>query len=148
MKAPEAPKPVDFSELFPARFFKAGDLRGQRVTLQISSVDVEPTVGRSGEKRTRAVLTFAGAPKQLELNRTNGLCVRAMFGRNLAGWVGKRVTLGPEERRGSWFVRVIGSPDIAKDMEVSIDLQRGESFTLALHAIAETAFGSFEEQTR
>lgn len=143
-----ATKPTDFAELFPTRFLKAGDLRGELVTLEITSVDVEPRVSHHGENRTRAVLSFAGTQRQLEISRINGICLREMFGRSLPNWIGKRVTLGASEWRGSWFIRVHGSPDIAQDREVSIDLQRGDSFAVTLRAVADASFGTFDDQTR
>ena len=122
------PAPVDYDELFPGRFLKAGLLKGREVTLTISHIDVERLPQEDGTERDRGVISFAKTEKQLVLNSTNGQCFRAMFGRKLADWVGKRVTLAPErDRLGRELVdciRVAGSPDLAADMTIEIVLPR------------------------
>ena len=42
------PKPVDWDELYPGRFIKAGDFKGEKVTLRISMVKLEELVGDKG----------------------------------------------------------------------------------------------------
>jgi hypothetical protein len=113
---------IDFSQLYPGRFVKAGDLKGRDVTMQISDVAMEELEGDDG-KRAKAIISFAGAKKQLVLNRTNGLCLRAMFGRETDAWLGRRVTLypapNPDSARGfgdEICIRVRGSPDIERDI--------------------------------
>ena len=84
-------KPVDYDELFPGRFLKAGLFRGRAVTLRITDVDVEPLPQDKGGDKMRGIITFAGTDKQLVLNSTNGQCIRAMFGKGVREWIGKRV---------------------------------------------------------
>jgi hypothetical protein len=121
-------KPVDFDELFSQRFLKAGLLRGKPATLTIADVDVEPLPQDNGKDRDRGIISFAGTDKQLVLNKTNGECFRAMFGRKVADWIGKRITLVPAtDRFGSKIVdciRVAGSPDIESAIEVEITMPR------------------------
>ena len=119
-------KVVDFDELYPGRFIKAGDLKGRDWTLTIASVDLEELQDQKG-KRGKGVISFSDAKKELVLNRTNGECLKAMFGRKLPEWVGKRVTLYPakiESDLSDLAIRVRGSPDIASDVSFDLCLPR------------------------
>lgn len=123
-----ARKPVDYDELFPGRFLKAGLLNGRDVTLTIAQVDIEPLPQDDGKTRVRGVITFQKTDKQLVLNSTNGQCLRAMFGRKVQDWIGKRVTLRAElDNFGSKKVdaiRIAGSPDLAEPMTIEISMPR------------------------
>ncbi len=116
-------KPVDWDELYPGRFIKAGELNGKKVTLTISDVDTEELVGDKGPK-VKGIISFERTPKKLALNRTNGTCLREMFGRKLSDWVGKRVVLYPAEWNGEPCIRIWGSPDIERDMSIEVALPR------------------------
>src|SRR5689334_11893046 len=111
------PKPVDWDELYPGRFIKAGDLKGQKVTLTISDVNLERLVGDKGEQ-TKGVISFEKTDKSLALNKTNGICLKSMFGRMVQEWIGKRVTLFADTWDGELCIRVWGSPDIPADIEI------------------------------
>ena len=117
-------KPVDFDELYPGRFLKAGLFRERPVTLRIRDVDTEPLPNDKGGERVRGILSFDKTEMQLVLNRTNGLCLRAMFGARVADWIGKRVTFACEQdkfgRDTVDAIRIVGSPDIAGPVEVQI----------------------------
>ena len=126
------PKPVDWDELYPGRFLKAGDFKGKPVTLTISEVRLEELVGDKGPQ-VKGVISFKQTEKQWALNKTNGLCLRAMFGRKVQEWVGKRVTLYPAVWNGDLCIRVYGSPDIDGDQEVSIALPRKRPFVMTMH---------------
>jgi hypothetical protein len=56
-----------------------------------------------------------------------------MFGRKLAAWLGKRITLFEDTWDGDPCLRVWGSPDIEKDMEVTVALPRKRPFNRTLH---------------
>lgn len=124
----ERKKPVDYDELFPGRFVKAGLFKARPGTLTIAAVDVEPLPQDDGTERMRGVISFRGTPKQWVLNSTNGQCLRAMFGKHLPDWIGKRVTLACEQDRFGRetvdAIRVQGSPDIAAAIEIEIKLPR------------------------
>lgn len=126
--ATSRPAPVDYDELFPGRFLKAGLFRGKRHTLTIAAVEVEALPQDNGKDRDRGVISFRETPKQLVLNSTNGQCIRAMFGKTIANWIGKRVTLASEKARFGRetvdAVRVVGSPDIDHDIIATIALPR------------------------
>src|SRR6185437_13183500 len=91
--AAKLPKPTVFDQLYPGRFLKAGELLGKKVTLTIADVDVEELEGDGGAKKVKAIISFRETKKQLVACKTNGLCLREMFGKELANWTGKRVTL-------------------------------------------------------
>ncbi len=115
----------DFDELYPGRFVKAGDLKGRDVTVTIAKVHVEELEGT--KKQNKGILSFKETPKELVLNRTNGECIKAMFGRKLADWVGKRITLYPakiESDMADLAIRVRGSPDLAEDVTFMLALAR------------------------
>ena len=121
-------KPVDYDELFPGRFLKAGLFKGKKVALTITNVETEPLPQDNGKDRTRGVLSFKETPLQLVLNSTNGQCIRAMFGRKVQEWIGKRVTFCAEQdkfgRETVDAVRVWGSPALQQNMQVDIVLPR------------------------
>ena len=131
-------KPVDFDELYPGRFLKAGELQGKRVTLTIASVDLDELEGDQG-KKIKGVISFRETPKQVALNKTNGICLRAMFGRKLADWEGKRVTLFTGNWNGEECIRVWGSPDIGKDEEVTVQLPRKKPMKMTMHKVETPA---------
>jgi len=126
----------DYDELFPGRFVKAADLKGRDVTLTISAVTIEELPQDGAAPRMRGIIAFAGAKKTLVLNRTNGECLKAMFGRDTGEWIGKRVTLFPAQIESfggqDVAIRVRGSPDIAKDMAVELKLPRRRAFTVTM----------------
>ena len=87
-------KPVDYDQLYPGRFIKAGELRGKKVTLTIADVDLEDLVGDDGKEKAKAIVSFRETPKKLVTCKTNGICLKEMFGKKLADWIGKRVRIG------------------------------------------------------
>jgi len=139
------PKPVDWDELFPGRFMKAGELQGRKPTVKIISVQIHELEGDKG-KKIKGVLTFEradpNAPKELALNKTNGVCLREMFGRHVQAWVGKRVTLFAVTIESGTFkgkeaIRIYGSPDIDKDMDVTITMPRKRPVVMTMHKVTK-----------
>ena len=124
-------KPVDFDELYPGRFVKAGELGGRNVTLTMQDVDIEELEGEDG-KKMKAIVTFRETKKQLVACKTNGICLREMFGRKVQEWIGKRVTLKPDVWNGEPCIRIAGSPDIAADMQVTIALPRRKPYQMTM----------------
>lgn len=138
----DRPKPVDYDELFPGRFLKAGLLKGKTQVFTIASVDREALPQENNTERDRGILSFKETKLQLVLNSTNGQCLRAMFGRKVQDWVGKRVGLVPEKDRFGRdevdAIRIYGSPDITQDMTVEIVMPRKKPRTRVLHAPKKT----------
>jgi len=128
-------KPVDWDELYPGRFLKAGELQGKKVTLTISDVDTDELVDDEGKKKVKGIVSFSERPIQLPLNKTNGLCLKAMFGRKLPEWVGKKITLFPDKWNGEDCIRIWGSPEIPSDIDVEVKLPRRKPFTMKMHVV-------------
>lgn len=124
---------MDFDQLYPGRFLKAGDFKGKDVTLTITGVTIEKLPQNTGGERVRGILAFDKTEKQLVLNRTNGECIKAMFGRDTDKWIGKRLTLFPMDMGDSSFgdlaIRVRGSPDLAQDVSFELRLARKKPVT-------------------
>lgn len=123
---------MDFDQLFPGRFLKAGEFQGRAVTLTITAVALEDLPQEKGGDRAKGIVSFAESKRQLVLNRTNGECIKAMFGRNTDDWIGKRVTLYPAPYEGDIAIRVKGSPDLEKSLTVEIKLPRKRPYNVTL----------------
>ncbi len=126
--------PHDWDQLYPGRFLKGSELIGPtaKLTLVISGVHVELLQGQDGP-RVKGVLSFRDETRQLPLSKTVGICLREMFGRQLAAWRGKAVTFFQGSWNGEPAVRVWGSPDIDADMKCVIALARRKPTTVTLH---------------
>ena len=131
------PKPTVYDQLYPSRFIKAGELLGKKVTLTIASVDLERLVGDDGKEKVKALVAFKETEKQLVMCKTNGLCVKAMFGKEIPAWVGKRLTLFEDTWNGEPCTRIWGSPDIGSDLEVEISLPRRRPFKKTMHRMTK-----------
>jgi hypothetical protein len=128
-------KPTVFDQLYAGRFLKAGELLGKKVTLTISDVDLEELQGDDGAKKAKAIISFSESEKKLVSCKTNGICIRDMFGKDLSAWVGKRITIFEDVWNGEPCIRVWGSPDIAEDIEVTITLPRRRPFKKTLRKV-------------
>lgn len=136
----QLPKPVDWDELYPGRFVKAADFKGKKVTLRIAAVNLEELVGDKGPQ-VKGVISFDATEKMWALNKTNGICLKAMFGKKVQEWVGKRVTLFPTQVKAASgemedAIRVYGSPEISADMEVTVALPRKRPVVMTMHRTA------------
>ena len=130
-------KPVDWDELYPGRFIKAGELKGKKVTLTIKDVDLDDLVGDDGKEKRKGVVSFEETPKQLALNKTNGICLREMFGRKIPEWFGKKVILFPSTWNGEECIRVWGSPDIPEEKSIEVRLPRRKPIPMTMHTSAK-----------
>lgn len=128
-------KPVDWDELYPGRFLHAADLKGKKVTVKISDVNLEELIGDKGPQ-IKGLMSFEGKDKQFALNKTNGILIKAMFGRRIADWMGKRIILFEDSWDGEPCLRVWGSPDIEKDLDVTVALPRKRPFNRTMRKTA------------
>lgn len=126
-------KDYDYDELFPGRFLKSGEFKGRAATLTIAGVDLEEMEDRKG-KRMKAIVSFRETKKQLVLNKTNGECLKGLFGRKVREWVGRRVTFYPATVDAfgaqTLAIRIQGSPDIERDMRIKVKVGRTEGEVL------------------
>lgn len=125
-------KGLDYDQLFPGRFMKAGDFQGKDVTMTIDSIELEDLPQDKGADRTRGIIGFQKTKKKLVLNRTNGECIKAMFGRDTGEWIGKRVTLWPAPFDGDIAIRVKGSPELKEPLEFELKLPRKRPIQMRL----------------
>lgn len=136
----QLPKPVDWDELYEGRFLKAGHLNGQMVTFTIADVIVDELLGDKGEQK-KGIIRFREDERELALNKTNGKYLLAMFGRRVAEWKGKRVTLKPDKTKfGPEVVdciRIFGSPDISAPVKVTIKQPKRKPVEVVLQPTKE-----------
>jgi hypothetical protein len=140
------PIPVDWEEMYPGRFIKACDFKGKAVTLTMAAVKIEELVGDKGPQ-IKGIIGFRETEKSLALNKTNGICLKAMFGRMVQEWVGKRVTLYADTWNGEPCIRVFGSPDIDADKTVEVALPRKRPFNMTMHRVELKNKGAAPAQT-
>lgn len=123
---------LNFDQLYPGRFIKAGDLAGKKVTLTLGTIRREQLEGEDGAE-WKVIVTFAERPdKELVLPKLNATCIVAMFGKDLTNWRGKRVVLYATTdympmRKGGVAepcIRIWGSPDIERDVPVCFEFTR------------------------
>jgi hypothetical protein len=131
------PKPVDWDQLYPGRFLKAGELLDKKPSLTIASVDLDELEGDDRKKKIKGVISFEETPRQLALNKINGTCLREMFGRKVQAWVGKRVTLFKGEWNGEDCIRIWGSKDISSGLSIVVELSRRKPIPMRLHKVPE-----------
>ena len=140
-------RPSVWDEMFPGRFLKAGLFKDRPVTLTIKDVTLEVLPGDKGEQ-TRGVLHFEQTPMQIAINKTNGVCLRAMFGKKPLEWIGKRVTFVPEidnfGKEKVDAIRIKGSPDMSDDMEVEIKMPKKKP---KMRRLVNTSSGKSTEST-
>lgn len=117
-------KGLDYDALFPGRFVKAGDFKGNDVTLTIANVRIEDLPNDAGGNKVKGIIAFEGKKKEWVLNRTNGEALKAMWGRDTGEWIGKRVTLFPALFNGEPCIRVRGSPDLEEPLTFELKLPR------------------------
>lgn len=133
------PKPSNYDQLYVGRFMKAGQFLGKKPTLTISDVDLEELESADGKKQNKVIVAFSETKMQLVTCKTNGLCLKAMFGKELKEWIGKRVTLFAGQWNGEECIRVWGSPDIEKDFPISVELPRRKPIPMTMHAVKPAA---------
>jgi hypothetical protein len=82
--------------LFPSKYIKAADLKGQKVAVTIESIDPRQKLKmKDNTEKLSPVLTLVGKQKSWVLNVTNALAIAEVFGNELAGWIGKTVVIFP-----------------------------------------------------
>ena len=134
---------VDYDELFPGRFLKAGEFKGKAVTLTISGVTIEELPQEKGADMERGIVHFAETKKALVLNKTNGEAIKAMFSRDVGQWIGRKVTFAPDTvpfgRDKVLAIRVKGSPELTEPLTFDLKLPRKKPRSVTLTPTAKKA---------
>ena len=135
--------PDTYSELWPGRFLKADMLKGKRVTLTIKNIDIEELVGEKNKAEPKVVISFVERPLEYVCPKTNGFCMKRMWGNNPHDWIGKRVTIYPTTtkfgREDVDCIRIYGSPDLAEDMAITVPQGRKKAWETVMHKTAGKA---------
>lgn len=117
-------RPTSWTEASNSQYIVAEDLQGKDVTLKIRDYELKDLEQEDGTTAPRMVIWFEGKVKGWVSNKTNNLCMEAMFGApsNLPG---KRITIHEETaENGKPGIRVVGSPDLERDMKLKIKLPK------------------------
>ena len=143
--------PDTFSELYPGRFLKADMLKGKKVTLTIKNIDIEELVGENNKKEPKVVVSFMERALEYVMPKTNGFCMKRMFGNNPREWIGKKVTwFGTTCKFGRDDVdclRIWGSPDIPEDMPITVPQGRKKPIEMVMHKMVPKATANAPAQT-
>jgi hypothetical protein len=82
---------LTLDDLFPSRFLKAVDLPDEGdLILTIASVETQEI---GPDRESRPVVGFNEVVKTLVLNKTNATTISDLYGKIIAGWVGKKIDL-------------------------------------------------------
>lgn len=141
---------MDARTAFKGRFIAAAELpEGKTPTLTVRSVEVLALEDDKGQAMDRLIIWFLEIERGFVCNKTNMLCVAAMFGYETEAWVGKRITirrelvqLGRERVPG---IRIEGSPDIGADIQAEIKLPKKKAKTVTLRRTGAPATPGKEE---
>lgn len=114
--------------IFKGQFISGAEFNGNTPTVAIAHVKAVQLEDEKGAVKSKPVVFFEGRPRGWVLCKTNALALAAMFTPETKTWEGKRVTLfatmvsvGAERKLA---IRVMGSPDIEKDMTFDMKLPR------------------------
>ena len=92
----------DSELLHPSKYWRGVDMEGADVTVTIGRVEKGAELMMAGGKsEQKPVIHFADSDKALVLNKTNRATIRILYGRVVADWIGKRVTLYAAPFRGA-----------------------------------------------
>jgi hypothetical protein len=80
---------MNVNDMFPSKYLKSDDLKGQRVRLQIMSVTIEEVA----DNEQKPVMRFIGKEKGMVLNKTNALALAVAFGEDTITWQGREIEL-------------------------------------------------------
>lgn len=127
---------MHWKSMFKGDYIAAVEFDGKSPTLTVAEVRMAKLEGEDGRQKDKGVVFFKETDRGWVLCKTNAMCLAAMFGDQVEGWTGKRVTLfatdvkvGPETKPG---IRVKGSPDIDKTLNVEIKLPKRKPFQMQL----------------
>lgn len=128
---------MHWKAMFKGDFISAVEFNGRQPTFTIADVKL---VAMEDEKtkgtKDKGTIFFKDQTRGWVLNKTNAICLAAMFGEETASWAGKRVTLkaqdvkfGPDTVPG---IRIVGSPDLKGPMSVEVKLPKKKAFNVEL----------------
>jgi len=115
-------KGIGFDKLYPGNYIKAAEFHGKSPTLTIKSVAREMLSNGRGGEEGAVIVAFAEVEKKWVMVKTNGVCLRALWGDDEGEWVGHKITLHavPDTSglsESGLCIRVKGSPELAKPLK-------------------------------
>ncbi len=129
--------PGSYSEMYPGRFLKADMLKGKKVTVTVLKIMGEDLIGENNKAKSEWVVKIKERDLELVLNKTNGFCLKRMFGNDPHLWLEKRITIYPTTTKFGRdtvdCIRIWGSPDIAEDMEITVPQGRKRAWDTVMH---------------
>jgi hypothetical protein len=93
----KGPSKMNRNDLFPSKYLKAGDLKGQPTTLTIKSANVAALKSMQGDTEDKLVLAFVELPKKLVCNRTNYDSIADLYGDETNAWPDKKIEAYPSK---------------------------------------------------
>lgn len=119
---------MNWRKAFDTEHLSSIDLDGKTVTLKITGAEPFKIAGETGEA-SKILVRFEGRKKTTwVIPITVAACLGAMFGDDMDGWIGKRVTVRAEkvDAFGEMVdaVRPIGSPDITAPVTLKVRMGR------------------------
>lgn len=139
---------LTYEDLTRGEYIDATEFNGKPVTLTVKDVDRKALADMHGGTANKAVMWFEETDRQIVLNKTNLQLIKAMFGRLVDDWFGKRITFFPAKddsgkSESGLAIRVYGSPDIDGDIETKVELPRKRPKPWTLH---KTRVGKRDQQ--
>jgi len=130
--------PKSYSELFDNPFINSDDLGDEIKCAKIKTVMKSIVKDNQGNEKMKGILVFENAKKQMVLNRTNGECIKAMFGTKITNWIGKRIYIYAADKKYVQFgtekaIRIWGSPDIEKGITAEVKLPKRKPEKFIMH---------------
>ena len=138
--------------LLEGEYIKAVELDGTKLptnpTYTIKAIDIEslPNLKKPGKEINKGVVSFREIERGWVMNRTNVECLKALFGGETQGWIGKRVTLGVEPTKTGPGIRVVGSPDIEREVVAEWTPPRQRKVTKKMIPTGRPATGGVNRQ--
>lgn len=103
--------------LFPSKYLKAADLRGQPVKVVIEHITPRDELQmKGGKKEKKPVVTLKGKEKKWVLNKTNSQAIAKVYGSRPSAWIGQTVVIFP--------TRAMFGPDEVDALRVDIEATR------------------------
>jgi hypothetical protein len=88
---------------------------------------------QEGKTVPKGVVFLKDIPRGWVMNKTNVACIKGMFGAETDDWIGKRITLYRDATvKPEPGIRVRGSPDIDREIRVTVKLPKKAPITITL----------------
>ncbi len=128
MTAVEELKKYDHVDLlFPSKYLKAADLRGQPAKVIIEHITPRDELQmKGGQKEKKPVVTLRGEDKKWVLNKTNSQAIAKVYGPKPSTWIGQAIVIIP--------TRAMFGPDEVDALRVDVDATRNLNADAALGA--------------